>query len=262
MRVQHVLQRVGMGPHSRTSALAPTRPVRGRAGNPINDPSKEGPMDLEALPMNRRELFSIAAMAAAAGVGAALPVAATAATGNTDFTRWLDSLTGKQKALLDMREPNGGMAMAWAWVFLFTAPPAYGITEKDVRVVMVMRHNAIPVALGDAAWSKYKLGEYFKIDDPDTGAPAVRNPYYLTMKDPFLPDMALQKLIDRGVKVAACDMAIAFYSGQVAKQMGMNPEEVKNDWNNALLPGIVHAPSGLVACQGAVSKGCTYLFAG
>ena len=220
-------------------------------------------MQSDILSTNRREILGLAAMATAAGLGAALPVAATAATGGkTDFTRWLDSISGKQKALFDMREPNGGMALAWAWVFLFTAPQAYGIAEKDTKVVLVLRHNGIPIALGDSAWSKYKLGEFFKIDDPDTNAPAVRNPYYLTMAEPFVPDMALQKLIDRGVKVAACDMAIHFYSGLVAKQMGMPHEEVKADWNAAVLPGITHAPSGVVACQGAAARGCTYMFAG
>jgi len=28
------------------------------------------------------------------------------------------------------------------------------------------------------------------------------------------------------------------------------------------LPKIVHAPSGVVACQGAVAHGCAYIFAG
>jgi hypothetical protein len=216
------------------------------------------------LHLERRDFMGLAAAAAALGVGAALPAAtASAATDpSTDFTRWLDTINGKQKALLDTREPNGGMAMAWAWVFLFTAPPAYGLSESDVGVVMVFRHNAIPIALSDAAWQKYKLGEYFQIQDPETGAPAVRNPFYATMKDPFIPDMALQKLINRGVKVAACDMAIHFYSGQIAKQQGLKHEDVKKDWNESVLPGIVHAPSGLVACQGAVSRGCTYLYAG
>jgi hypothetical protein len=220
-------------------------------------------MQSDILSTNRREILGLAAMAAVAGVGAALPVAATAATGPaTDFTRWLDSISGKQKVLLDMREPNGGMALAWAWVYLITAPQAYGIPESDLGVVTVMRHNAIPIVLNDSAWKKYKLGEYFKIDDPETGAPAVRNPYYFKMLDPFHPDMALQKLIDRGVKVAACDMAIAFYSGQIAKRAGLKHEDVMADWNSALLPGIVHVPSGVVACQGAVARGCTYVFAG
>ena len=220
-------------------------------------------MDIETLPTNRREIFNLAAMAAIVGAGAALPVAtAAAAAPATDFTRWLDGIKGKQKALFDMREPNGGMALAWTWVFLLTAPQAYGLAEKDTSVVLVMRHNAIPIALGDAAWSKYKLGEFFKIDDPATNAPAVRNPYYLTSPDPSVPEMALQKTIERGVKVAACDMAIHYYSGLVAKQMGMNHDEVKGEWNAAVLTGITHAPSGVVACQGAAARGCTYMFAG
>jgi hypothetical protein len=217
------------------------------------------------LHLERRDFMGLAAAAAALGLGAALPTAsASAATDgpSTDFTRWLDGINGRQKLLLDTREPNGGMAMAWAWVFLFTAPPAYGLSESEVGVVMVLRHNAIPIALNDSAWQKYKLGEYFQIQDPETGAPAVRNPFYATMKEPFIPDMALQKLINRGVKVAACDMAIHFYSGQIAKQQGLKHEDVKKDWNAAVLPGIAHAPSGLVACQGAVSRGCTYLYAG
>ena len=220
---------------------------------------------MHELPGTRRDFLGFAGTAAVAGLGAVLPVsgavAATEATA-TDFTRWLDSISGKQRVVLDMREPNDGMALAWAWVFLFTAPQAYGMPESDLGTVMVLRHNAIPVALEDSAWKKYKLGEYFKINDPETGKPAVRNPYYLKMSEPFLPDMALQKLIDRGVKVAACDMAIHFYSGEIAKQMGMKHEDVKADWNSAVLPEITHAPSGVVACQGAVAHGCTYLFAG
>ena len=221
-------------------------------------------MEDTKLQLDRRDFIGLAAAMAAIGVGAALPVAtAAAAQGpSTDFTRWLDSIPGKQRILLDMREPNGGMALAWAWVWLFTAPPAYGVPESDVGTVVVLRHNGIPIALEDSAWKKYKLGEYFKIDDPATGKPAVRNPYYLTMSEPFLPDMAMQKLIDRGVRVVACDMAIHFYSGEIAKQMGMKHEDVKADWNAAVLPGIAHAPSGVVACQGSVARGCTYLFAG
>ncbi len=217
------------------------------------------------FPGTRRDFLGFAGTAAVAGLGAMLPVsgavAATEATA-TDFTRWLDTISGKQRVLLDMREPNGGMALAWAWVFLFTAPQAYGVPESDLGTVMVLRHNGIPIALEDSAWKKYKLGEYFKIDDPQTKAPAVRNPFYATVDEPLIPDMALQKLMDRGVKVAACDMAIHYYSGEIAKQMGLKHEDVKKDWNAAVLPKITHAPSGVVACQGAAARGCTYVFAG
>lgn len=214
--------------------------------------------------LGRREFMGMATAMAAIGVGAALPAStAMAADGpTTDFTRWLDTIQGKHKVVLDMREHNDGMAFGWAWVYYLTASQAYGVPQEDIGVVLVMRHNAIPIALDDAAWEKYNLGELFDITDYDTGKPAVRNPFYLTMGEGFLPDMALQKLIDRGVNVGACDMAIHHYSSVAAEKMGLRHEDVKADWNQSVLRGINHMPSGLVACQGAVSRGCTYLYAG
>jgi hypothetical protein len=221
-------------------------------------------MEEKSLQLDRRDFLQFAAMAAAIGAGTTLPAATSQAAegGATDFTRWLDGISGQQKVLLDVREPNDGMHNAWAWVYLLTGQQAYGVKEKDLGTVMVFRHNAIPLVLNDSAWKKYELGKVFKINDPETKAPAVRNPYYEKGHEPLLADMALQKLIDRGVKVAACDMAIHFYSGLVAAQAGLKHDDVKKDWNDALLPGIAHAPSGVVACQGAVSRGCSYIFAG
>ncbi len=213
---------------------------------------------------DRREFMGLATAMAAIGVGAALPASiASAADGpSTEFTRWLDGISGKHRVVLDMREHNNGTAFAWVWVYFNTASQAYGVSPDELGVVLVIRHTAIPTALDDAAWEKYGLGELFELNDPETGAPALRNPYYATVPEGFLPDMALQKLIDRGVTVGACDMAIHHYSGLAAEKTGMRHEDVKEDWNQAVLPGISHMPSGLVACQGAVSRGCAYLYAG
>lgn len=219
-------------------------------------------METSQFELDRRGFLGFTA-AAAVGIAAVTPAASAAAQGPaTPFTQWLDSIPGQHKVVLDVREPGEGMANAWAWVYLMTGPKAYQMAESDMGVAMVLRHNAIPLALGDAAWSKYKLGEVFRIDDPQTGKPALRHPFYTTMSEPLFPDMALQKLMQRGVKVAACDMAIFFYSGLVAKSMGVKHEDVQADWNAAVLPGITHAPSGVVACQGAVERGCSYIYAG
>lgn len=216
------------------------------------------------LSTDRRDFLQMAAAAAAVGLGTALPAAtASAATGEpTDFTRWLDSISGKQRLVLDVREPYDGLAITWAWVYLFTGPQAYGVKESDLGTVMVLRHNAIPFVLDDSMWKKYKLGEFFKINDPQTGASALRHPYYTTPVFPDIADMTLKNHLDRGVKVAACDMAIHVYSGEIAKAQGLKHEDVKKEWIAATLPKIVHAPSGIVACQGAVAKGCSYIFAG
>jgi intracellular sulfur oxidation DsrE/DsrF family protein len=210
-------------------------------------------------------LGSVAVSAAAAGLSAIGATASTAeaAAADGDFTKWLASINGKYRQVYDMPEPNGGMGLIWSWVLQLTGSQGYGVTEKDIGVVVVLRHNAIPIALTDPVWEKYKLGEVFKINDPATKAPATRNAFYnIKPGDMPVPDAALDKLLAKGVKVAACNMAISFYSGMVAKQMGLNADEVKKDWLAAVIPGVQVVPSGVLAINGAQSKGCAYCFAG
>lgn len=221
-------------------------------------------MNDEILHGNRRDFLGLAAVAAA-GIGAALPVAAVAADAAapaTDFTRWLDSIPGKYRQVYDMPDLNDGFGLAWSYVFLLTGQQAYGVPESDLGVVLILRHSAIPLAFDDSVWAKYRLGEFFKILDPETNAPALRNPYYTKPGQFPIPDIALQKLIERGVRTAVCGIAIQFQSGMLAQKMGLQHEEVRNDWIKAVLPGITIVPSGVTALNGAQSRGCAYVFAG
>jgi intracellular sulfur oxidation DsrE/DsrF family protein len=216
------------------------------------------------IPGKRRDFLGLAAVAAAAGMGAALPATqAAAATGpSTDFTRWLDSIPGTYRQLYDMPEVNHGMALAWSYVFLLTGPAGYGVPESDLGVVIMLRHDALPLAFQDSVWAKYKLGEVFKIEDPETKAPAVRNPFWLKPGALPIADAAMQKLIARGVRVAVCNMAITFYSGKVAQMAGLKHEDVMKEWLAGVQPGIAVVPSGVLAINGAVSRGAVYVFAG
>jgi intracellular sulfur oxidation DsrE/DsrF family protein len=216
---------------------------------------------------NRREfLGGVAATAAVAGLGAALPVAsaaAQAADSGTDFTRWLDTITGRHMQVYDAPDPNNGMVLIYAWAFLSTAPQAYGVAESDVGVVVVLRRFGIPIAFNDQTWAKYKLGEVFKVNDPGTKAPATRNPFaYVKPGDLPIPDAALEKLVARNVKFGVCNLALTSLSGQVAQKMAMKPEDVKKDWIAGMFPGLQVVPSGVVAINGAQARGCSYCFAG
>ena len=213
---------------------------------------------------SRRNFLALAATATA-GLGVMVPVAGAAAPASgaaTDFTRWLDTIPGKYRQLTDWPDLNNGMGLGYSLGFLMTGPVGYGVPESEIGVVLVIRHNTIPIALNDSAWAKYRLGEMFAITDPDSKAPAVRNPFYLKPGGLPFPDAALQRLIDRGVRVAACDLALTFFSGVAAQKLGLKPEDVKKDWLEAVYPGITVVPSGVLACNGATSRGCTYVFAG
>ncbi len=223
------------------------------------------------LPFEQRRGFlgSVAAATAVAlGSGALLPAAqaaeaAATTTSGTDFERWLDTIPGRHRQIYDAPTPHNGLPLMWSHVFLMTGAQAYGVPESELGVVLVLRHSAMPLALSDSMWAKYKFGEFFKIDDPQSKAPAKRNPY-ANLKPGDLPLMeaALDKLIARGVKVAACGMAIHHYSMMFANDTHGDAEAIKKEWLAAVIPGIFVAPSGVVAVHGAQSRGCTYCFAG
>lgn len=220
-----------------------------------------------ATPTHRRQFIGgIAASATAAGLvvmAARKSRAATPEAGKaTEFTRWLDGIKGQHKQVYDMSAQNDGMGLVWSWVYPMTAAPAYGVSEKDVGVVLVLRHLAIPFALQDSQWEKYPLGEFFGVTDPTTGKPATRNIYSNLKPGEFFPEAALEKLVARGVKVAACSMAMVVYSTFVAKKTGGNAEQIRKDWAANVVPGVDVVPSGVLALNGAQARGCTYVAAG
>jgi hypothetical protein len=228
-------------------------------------PRKDLTMPDSTTSSPRRDfLGGIAATAAAIGLGDLITGAQAADTGaGTAFQSWLDSIPGKHRQVYDMPDANGGFGLIWSHVFLMTGTQGYGVPESDLGVVLVLRHAAIPIAMQDSVWEKYKLGEFFKINDPATKAPALRNPFaHIKPGDMPLPEAALDKLITRGVRVAACAMALHFQSMRVAQAAGLEHETVKKDWLAAVLPGIQVVPSGVLAVNGAQSKGCSYCFAG
>ena len=205
--------------------------------------------------------YGLTQLASAAHAAEQTPAPAGAVA--ADFQRWLDSIPGKHRQVYDAPEPNNGFALITAWVFLLTGQQGYGVQESDLGVVVVLRHNAIPVGFDDNLWAKYKLGEVFKINDPATKAPALRNPFANARPgDLPMPDMGLDKLAARGVKFGVCNMAIWHYSSVVAQKMGMEPEKVRQEWVSGVLPGVQVVPSGVLAINGAQARGCTYCFAG
>ena len=177
-------------------------------------------------------------------------------------TAWLGKLKGKHRQVYDTPELNGGFALAWSRVFYMTNNET-GVPDADISVVVILRHSALPLAFVDAAWEKYKLGEVFKITDPKTNAPAVRNPFYKSAAGELpLPGMDIGDLLQTGVLFGACNMAIRFFSGMVAKSTGGNADDIRKDWVASVIPGIQVVPSGVWAVNRAQEHGCTYCFAG
>ena len=226
--------------------------------------------NIEDFSNRRRFLGKLASGAAAIGATtlinpmrlAAQPIRAFSPADDKSLEAWLGKIKGKHKQVFDCMMPDGGMPLAWTRVFLMTNK-AVGVTEGDCSAVVVLRHESIPFAMEDRLWAKYKFGEVFKINDGSTKAPATRNMFWKPKPNELpLPGMAVNDLLDSGVLIGVCDMALTVYSTIVAGQMKISADECKKDWVSGVLPGIEIVPSGVLAINRAQEHGCTYCWAG
>jgi hypothetical protein len=184
-----------------------------------------------------------------------------------DPEAWFGKIQGKHRIVFDVPHPNEIMPFVWPRVFLMTNQ-ATGSAEKDINAVVIMRHSGIPYAFEDRIWSTYKFGELFKIDDAETKAPSVRNPFWKVKKGTYnvpgfgVVDIGIDELQASGVMFGVCNAAMTVYSAAVAAQTKQDPAVVKKDWESGLLPGIQQLPSGVWAIGRAQEHGCGYCFAG
>jgi intracellular sulfur oxidation DsrE/DsrF family protein len=180
-----------------------------------------------------------------------------------DADEWFKKVKGKHKIVFDAPDPHNGFPVAWPFVF-YKTNNATGTADTDMTAVVVLRHSAIPLAMEDKIWDKYKLGDRFHITDSDTNASATKNVYAMTTEPLFkmLGIDGIKALIARGVMFCVCDVAVSVHSGMMAKAMNANPDEVKKEWVDGLIPGVQLVPSGVWAVGRAQEKGCAYCFAG
>jgi hypothetical protein len=204
----------------------------------------------------------IAAAAMGIGVASLAPEAAEAETAGAlasdpKLDAWFGMLKGKHRAVFDAPESNSGFGAIWPKVYIMTTEAAY--PGEGASAMLILRHEALPLAFQDNLWSKYKLGEMFKINSGD--APATKNPYASITGLP-ITGIGVVELMKNGVLIGACDVAMTVYSSAAATKMAMDPAAVRKEWVAGLLPGIMLVPSGVMAVARAQELNARYIFAG
>jgi hypothetical protein len=209
----------------------------------------------------RRSFFGRVAGAMALGFGGLLPtqVYAQPAPTRSDRPGWPGPLKGSHRQVTDAYEVYGGAPLRFAYNFI--APNE--AENESATAVVILRHFAFPLALNHAMWAKYKIGENLKINDPETKAPAVKNPYFET-KPGVLPldDSAIDRLLARGIVFGACNVALQVQSKLMAGSAGVTPDEAAKEWAANIIPGITVIPSGVWGVNRAQEAGCTYCAGG
>jgi intracellular sulfur oxidation DsrE/DsrF family protein len=176
---------------------------------------------------------------------------------------WLAGVTGMHRQFFDATSVNEGFPFAFAMTFMNTIGQTYKTSDKNINAIVGLRHSAIPLVFNNDIWAKYKLGEMFKVDDPATKAPAVRNPYaYVKEGELRIPGMAFEQLQARGVIFTCCNVALSVLSGMAAQHAGLPAEGAREEWLAGMFKGVHVVPSGVLAVNRAQKKGCTYCYAG
>ncbi|HYM93042.1 MAG TPA: hypothetical protein VET23_02810 [Chitinophagaceae bacterium] len=229
--------------------------------------------DSKSTTDRRRFLGSLATGAAAVSLGAFTPSIIAHAEnnfipgGDDDPDAWFNKVKGKHRIVFDCTAPHEIFPFAWPRVFLMTNA-ATGSPEKDCGVVVILRHEAIPYAFDDAVWTKYKFGGVFKVDDPKTKAPSLRNPFWKPEKGDYkVPgigevQIGINELQASGVMFCVCNAAMTVYSNALADSVKMDAADVMKEWKAGLLPGVQIVPSGVWAVGRAQEHGCHYCFVG
>jgi hypothetical protein len=217
-----------------------------------------GPDTIRGEP--RRSLIGRLAGGVALGLAGLLPTPSGAqpVTPGSDGPLWPGTLKGRHRQVVDAYAVNDGAPLAFAYTFL--APNAM---PGAATAVVVLRHGALPIALNNAMWAKYKIGESLKIIDPETKAPAVKNPF-LHPKPGVLPvdEMSIDRLLETGTVFGACNVALQVMSKKLAGRAGVSVDDAAKEWAANVVPGITVIPSGTWGVNRAQEAGCTYCTGG
>jgi len=202
------------------------------------------------------------AMPLALALSACAAEGSNQAAGEYDLA-WPGKLTGKHKAVFDMADIESGYGLwrgnAWAG----QVQQYMSVAPTDVSLAIILRHNAIALAMDQAFWDKYGVGKLKSVMHPMTQQPTDKNPVLLGEADgvpaPF-DQAALPRQQERGVVFLGCDLAFNLdIVPIVAGADKVSQEEARKVALTHLLPGVLLQPSGVFAATRAQEAGCTYV---
>lgn len=203
--------------------------------------------------------------AALAAMPAELRPAIGAEQGAWD-TRWHERLNTRLRTVFDVPEVESGFPVWRASIWSAQYQQVLGVAPREMATAVVLRHNAIILAMQQSFWDKYGIGKAHNVTHPLTEAPTDRNPVLLGASDgvgePYV-NFALDKFIARGGIALACNLALQFLVvPMIAKAENLTEAQANERARQYLVPGVILQPSGMFAVIRAQEAGAFYFRAG
>ena len=177
---------------------------------------------------------------------------------------WTKKVTGKHKALFDVPEISGGAGVFRAGLWARQYADVFKLPLSDLSSVIVIRHNAICLAMNPAFWDEYKVGKRNKVKDGD-GKKTTKNPVLAVLEPGKEPKgfevYMLEQQLARGVTVLACNLAFGDCVAVVMQQDNIKQPEARAKAISMLVPGVILQPSGIFGVVLAQQTGCVFVAA-
>jgi hypothetical protein len=176
---------------------------------------------------------------------------------------WTERVNGKYRAVFDSPEAADGAALfrAVAWCDMYK--DVYGTDRKEMSPVVVFRHAAMPMIMGNAYWETYEVGKSRKWRDQNGKKWAMKNP--LSTGGAQLPDQQakykIEPFLAAGGIVLACNWAFAGIVSAVREKDKLTQAESRAKALAMMVPGVILQPNGIFAALRAQEAGCHYVLA-
>jgi hypothetical protein len=159
---------------------------------------------------------------------------------------WTARLKGEHRGVFDWPWPAGSAALWRARIWKEQVTETFGVAADQVNAILVIRHSAIPMIMGDQFWTTTELGKKRKLKDERTGKTATTNPHR----------KGIEEFIAQGGIVLACGFAFGAMVYMEAERQHKKSAEVRPEVLTQVIPGIIIQPSGFFALIEAQRNGC------
>lgn len=199
----------------------------------------------------------LARLGALAGVAAAgIPGTSAAEVAQGWDMSWLDGLKGKHKQVFDFSNYEIGLVVVKNWYDAHET--VYGLKHPEVSAVIGIAGHGFPVNAGDALYQKFPIGEQWKLTDPDTGRPALRNTFLEGGKTGKFVGAGVRPLMARGAIFWMCNNALHGVAAQLGEAVKRPEPEVYQELRAGLNPGVILVPAHTMLIGICQERGCAY----
>lgn len=194
-------------------------------------------------------------------VGAHDALAAAPADGEWDLS-WVKRVEkARDRAVIDSANIADGFCLQIATRYLDNCDAVYGVGRHRAQVVLNIRTRAVPLALGDALWSRYEIGADAQVTDPLTKQPSRRHLWMTVPEGQPAAVGSMTDIVRRGAIILVCDFALGHLAKRLAAKSGEPEAVVHQALRAGFVPGAIAVPSGMFGLARAQNAGCAFLSA-